>query len=199
MSYLLAIHDAWLNASDNLALAQCPVCDCVLDAGAGSGRMTQRLQQVTKCKTIKTADIKNGVDLCRHWPYRSESFDLVFANQVIEHLYHPVNFLIEAYRCLRVGGRVILATENLASWPNMLVMLCNYMPFSLANICQRRIGRLFAVPHGWKSEDPYGSHITVFSPRGLSDLITIAGFRAEVKVRGWRGYFMCGVGTKELK
>jgi len=45
-------------------------------------------------------------------PFRRESFDIVSALQVIEHLYNPSAFLEEVYRILKPRGLFLLATPN---------------------------------------------------------------------------------------
>jgi SAM-dependent methyltransferase len=45
-------------------------------------------------------------------PFRSESFDLVTANMVFEHLSDPGACLLEVIRVLRPGGRLVFHTPN---------------------------------------------------------------------------------------
>jgi len=53
---------------------------------------------------------------------REHSFDLVIAFNVIEHLYHPEDFLLEAVRVLRNGGYVVIDSPNIVS-KNPLIWL----------------------------------------------------------------------------
>jgi 2-polyprenyl-3-methyl-5-hydroxy-6-metoxy-1,4-benzoquinol methylase len=53
-----------------------------------------------------------GTDL----PYRSDTFDLVIAIEVIEHVVDKPRFLAEAWRVLRPGGRFLLTTPNPQCW-----------------------------------------------------------------------------------
>ncbi|WP_434049447.1 class I SAM-dependent methyltransferase [Marinobacter salarius] len=46
-----------------------------------------------------------------------ESFDVVLAGELIEHLEVPVDFLRDCYRSLKPGGRIVLSTPN----PNSLI------------------------------------------------------------------------------
>jgi SAM-dependent methyltransferase len=45
-------------------------------------------------------------------PFRDETFDLVFAGEVLEHLNAPAKALNEWSRVLRTGGRLCLSTPN---------------------------------------------------------------------------------------
>jgi 2-polyprenyl-3-methyl-5-hydroxy-6-metoxy-1,4-benzoquinol methylase len=49
-------------------------------------------------------------------PYRSETFDLVVAIEVIEHVVDKPRFVAEAWRVLRPGGRFLLTTPNPQCW-----------------------------------------------------------------------------------
>ena len=42
------------------------------------------------------------------WPFEKNSFDLVFASQVLEHTEDVLGFIGEAYRILRPGGRIVV-------------------------------------------------------------------------------------------
>jgi SAM-dependent methyltransferase len=50
-------------------------------------------------------------------PFRSASLDLITLNNVAEHLEHPREVLSEFARVLAPGGRVIIHTPNVASYP----------------------------------------------------------------------------------
>ena len=42
----------------------------------------------------------------------TNSFDAIFAGEVIEHLENPIKFLIECNRALKEGGKLVLSTPN---------------------------------------------------------------------------------------
>jgi 2-polyprenyl-3-methyl-5-hydroxy-6-metoxy-1,4-benzoquinol methylase len=44
--------------------------------------------------------------------FATESFDLVLASEVVEHLWNPQNFFNEAYRILKPSGYLILSTPE---------------------------------------------------------------------------------------
>lgn len=49
-------------------------------------------------------------------PVADNSVDFAMAIDVIEHLYHPRLLLSEMYRVVKPGGRVIVETDNEATW-----------------------------------------------------------------------------------
>jgi 2-polyprenyl-3-methyl-5-hydroxy-6-metoxy-1,4-benzoquinol methylase len=61
-------------------------------------------------------------------PYGDETFELVFAGEVIEHLVDTDSFLQELQRVLKPGGRLLLTTPNLASFENRLRLLLGRYP-----------------------------------------------------------------------
>ncbi len=79
-------------------LALC--CDRVLDA-------------IAKHRSIR---VRVGATL-DHLPFRGESLDLITLNNVAEHLERPHEVLLEFARVLAPGGRVIIHTPNVSSYP----------------------------------------------------------------------------------
>jgi 2-polyprenyl-3-methyl-5-hydroxy-6-metoxy-1,4-benzoquinol methylase len=57
------------------------------------------------------------------------SIDIVFAGEVIEHIYDDRRFLEQLHRVLRPGGVVALTTPNLFFLVNRIVMPFGRMPF----------------------------------------------------------------------
>ncbi len=119
----------------------------------GRGRLADaagtQLERVSGVEVVPTAADEaraRGVevqvaDLNDPLPYDDGSFDLVHANQVIEHVSDLDRFVSEARRVLRPGGRAVVCTENLASWHNVAALVVGYMPFSLANVSSARLRR----------------------------------------------------------
>lgn len=96
----------------------------LLDAGAGSGRLSQILDQlgynVRACDIethhFKPSKIKiDKIDLNKKWLYSNKFFDYVLALELIEHLENPWNFIREAHRVLKPKGILILSSPNVES------------------------------------------------------------------------------------
>jgi uncharacterized membrane protein YkvA (DUF1232 family) len=124
-------------------------------------------------------DVRAG-DLDQSWPFDDESFDVVHANQVIEHVTRLDHFVEETRRVLRPHGRAIVCTENLASWHNVFALGLGYQPFSLTNISARRpIGNPLAL-HAHESGAPESwQHVHLLSLTALRDLFLAHGFAIE--------------------
>ncbi|MBU1130493.1 class I SAM-dependent methyltransferase [Patescibacteria group bacterium] len=101
----------------------------LLDLGCGDGYVGKKIldlgyllygldiskKNVGVCKKIGI-DAKQG-DVCKKFPFREKSFDVVFAGEIIEHLYEVDFFLSEINRVLKPNGLLILTTPNLAHLP----------------------------------------------------------------------------------
>ena len=73
-------------------------------------------------------------DANKKMPFKDESFDVIFAGELIEHVFDDVEFLNEVHRLLRKGGYVIITTPNLLSLKNRILMLFGLDPrYSLSH------------------------------------------------------------------
>jgi SAM-dependent methyltransferase len=122
-------------------------------------------------------------DLDEPWPFEDSTFDVVHANQVIEHVRHLDHFLVELRRVSTTGGVAVVCTENLASWHNVGALVLGFQPFSLTNISGlRSIGNPLAAhaDHVVAGESFQHVHVLAFS--ALRDLFAAHGFVIE---RSW--------------
>ncbi|MCS7366864.1 MAG: methyltransferase domain-containing protein [archaeon YNP-WB-062] len=80
--------------------------------------------EVAKRRGIKCIkhDVNKGI------PFDDEFFDVVWAEEVIEHIYDTDYFVSEVYRVLKDGGVFILSTPNLASLINRFRLLFGLQP-----------------------------------------------------------------------
>jgi SAM-dependent methyltransferase len=115
----------------------------------------------------------------------SDTFDVVVSNQVIEHLYDTEAFLDEAVRILKPGGRLVISTENPASWHNIGALVIGWQCFSLSNVSRRKSGvgnplSLAPSPDGWAFPM---QHHRLFTPKALAELFSLCGLE-DVRVAG---------------
>ena len=119
----------------------------------------------------------------------TEAFDVVHANQVIEHLSNSDTFLDELYRILKPGGYAVISTENASSWCNIAASVCGLQIFSLTNFSSKRtaIGNPFNLHNTDGDRIESWNHVRIYNVFGLRDYFKVVGFRVEA-IRG-AGYF----------
>lgn len=175
----------------------------LLDLGCDDGKWTRKLAKKINTsniygievvdESIKKAQAKGikvkKFDLNNRFGFENNIFDVVHANQVIEHLYNSDNFLSEIYRVLRKGGYAVISTENGSSWHNIFAAIMGWQIFSLTNISKKRqgIGNPLAIHRGEKVILESWNHIRIYNIRGLKELFEAHGFKVE-KIKG-AGYF----------
>jgi SAM-dependent methyltransferase len=128
-------------------------------------------------------------DLDEPWPFENASFDVVHANQVIEHVIQLDHFVAELRRVLARDGIAVVCTENLASWHNVAAVALGYQPFSLTNVSSvRPIGNRFALHSGEPpTRGESWQHVHVLTLTGLRDVFAAHGFDV---VSSWgTGYY----------
>jgi 2-polyprenyl-3-methyl-5-hydroxy-6-metoxy-1,4-benzoquinol methylase len=95
----------------------------VLDVGCGEGAIGEPISKMgnyvvsTELPKIATLAHKSGAPSvvandAEHLTFASNSFDLVIASEVLEHLWNPNNFFDEAYRVLKTSGNLIIETPE---------------------------------------------------------------------------------------
>jgi len=212
----------------------------LLDVGCGDGALTMEFaraagaEEVTGIEYIpalrEEAERRGihciGGDVNERWGLPDASFDLVISSQNIEHVHNTRLYLEESRRCLADGGRLLVLTENLASWVNIGALVFGWQPFSTTNINGWSAGNPLIWHAGeprdeeffasWQETGVSGTvgHVRVLAYRGLRDLMRLAGFRdVRVFTTGWlplwgpvsallcaidrrHGHFLIGTGVK---
>jgi 2-polyprenyl-6-hydroxyphenyl methylase/3-demethylubiquinone-9 3-methyltransferase len=102
-------------------------------------------------------------------PFPDESFDVLLASDVIEHVADPAAFVAGCRRLLRPGGVLFLATPNrfsLGLEPHVRLPLVGWLPRGLA---KRYVETVRKAPY---------DHVRLLSARDLRRLL--AGFRVRI-------------------
>jgi SAM-dependent methyltransferase len=102
-------------------------------------------------------------------PFPDETFDLISAHWVVEHLREPEAFLREAFRLLRPGGRLFIRTTNLLS---PLTTVARYLPERFKRAI---VDRVFLSG----TTDFFETHYRMNVPRALLRHPRCAGFEVE--------------------
>jgi SAM-dependent methyltransferase len=149
----------------------------VLDAGCGrTTRLAAYRDRITELVGVDL-DAEAGAenmaldrflvaDLCARLPFEDASFDLVYANFVVEHLIAPQTALQEWRRVLRPDGALVLLTSNRA---NPVLAVASLSPRRL-RIVVKRIGA------GVIESDVIPTLYRANTPRRLAALVAQAGF-----------------------
>jgi 2-polyprenyl-3-methyl-5-hydroxy-6-metoxy-1,4-benzoquinol methylase len=119
----------------------------------------------------------------------SDRFDVVHANQVIEHVSSVDLFVSEVFRVLKPGGHAVISTENGSSWHNVFAAAMGWQIFSLTNVSGLKagLGNPFAIQRGGTPYTGTWTHKTIFNYRGLIEMFETHGFK-NVRIAG-AGYF----------
>jgi SAM-dependent methyltransferase len=174
-----------------------------LDLGCDDGAVTLQVARRIGTTNIAGVEIvpsraeeaeRRGVkvhafDLNSRFELQSDLFDVVHANQVIEHLHNSDTFLAEVYRVLKPGGYAIVSTENGSSWCNVFAALMGWQMFSLTNFSsmKRGIGNPLAIHRADEVDEASWNHVRIYNIRGLKEYFESFGFAVE-EIKG-AGYF----------
>lgn len=173
----------------------------LLDLGCYDGAYTRRLAIAADASDITGVELlpepasaarERGItvveaDLEGPIPLPDAAFDLVHANQVIEHVRHTDGLLREMHRLTRPGGNAIICTNNLASWHNVVSLAMGVQPLPSHVSDEVHVGNPFDPMRGQPHEAAGLSHLRIFTGPALHELAEHAGF--SVRERGVVGYY----------
>lgn len=147
-----AVLPSWRADAERTLVAQCPEV-FGLDYDFAALRNSRTLTRLC-CGDISTL------------PFRDESFELVTANMVVEHLADPKQQFREVSRVLKPGGCFVFHTPNELGHP---ALMSRFMP----NAVKRRAARLL---EGRAEEDVYPTYYRANREEKIRDLSRAAGF-----------------------
>jgi methionine biosynthesis protein MetW len=171
-------------------LATKPPADSVLDIACHHGDMLEMLREKLPNARLVGADISDQYvaqtrargfeavecDVTQGLPFESGTFDCVIFGEVIEHLVDPDAALAEIVRVLRVGGRMILTTPNLAVWYNRILLLFGVQPIFTETSLHVNLGRVLKqLGQGNVTQ----GHLKIFTLRSLREMLDAHGFDIE--------------------
>ena len=96
-------------------------------------------------------------------PFPDNSFDLIVAGEIIEHIYNTDFFVQEIHRLLKPKGRLLISTPNIASLGRRLYLLLGISPLLEDNLAR----------------EGTAGHVRYFTFNRLNKLITDNKFRLK--------------------
>lgn len=85
-----------------------------------------------------------------------QSFDVLWASEVLEHLTDPWTVIAKLVKCIRPGGQIVVSTPNVAHRSVILGLIRNKFDYTDSGVMDR-------------------SHLRWFTPKSLADLVQDAG------------------------
>ncbi len=172
----------------------------LLDCGCGDGGFTLQVAEKIGTSHVFGIECASGAepvyngplqvvhsDLNDRFPFDNGVFDVIHANQVIEHLYETDLFIEEIYRILKKDGYAIISTPNLAGIHNIFSLVFGKQPFAAHISNQVIVGNSFDPKHGLSHPNRWRAHLRVFTYESLLELFEYHGFIVE-KISG-TGYY----------
>jgi len=175
----------------------------LLDLGCDDGSWTLEVARATHADHIEGLEVVpdaaaaarargitiHELDLNAPIALADAQYDLIHANQVIEHVNDVDLFVAEVHRLLKPGGVAVVSTENGSSWHNVFAAVMGWQIFSLTNVSGKvaGLGNPLAIQRGAEAFSPTWRHKTIMNYRGLKELFELHGFR-DVIVSG-AGYY----------
>jgi len=142
------------------------VDDNVLDLGAGAGKAKRICGIDLDPRVVDNPFLDEG-QVCdaNSIPYPDNSFDVIFSDNVFEHLEHPELVLKEAARVLKPGGRLLFKTPN----------RMHYMPL-IARMTPHRFHQFVNRLRGRDEVDTFPTFYRANTPQAVKNLASGIGF-----------------------
>lgn len=123
--FLRAIYEEWYEV---IRSSLPPEGGTVLELGAGAGFLRALVPGTVGSDVF----VVPGVDVVldgRHLPMAPRSLRAIVMTNVLHHIPEPVQFLAEAVRCLKPGGRIVMLEPWVSGWSSLVYRRLHHEPF----------------------------------------------------------------------
>jgi SAM-dependent methyltransferase len=195
VGYLSRVFHASEEANRKAILRALPAArgGALLDLGTHRGDFTVRVAKRLRAERVAGVELierhaavarRRGVavevaDLDEGIPFASESYDVVHANQVLEHVRRTDVFLREIRRVLKPGGLACISTNNLSSWHNVVSLGLGMQPMPMHVSDEIIVGNPLNPENRWGHRDLGRTHLRLFTGRALGELAGYHGLALE--------------------
>lgn len=172
----------------------------LLDLGTSDGAFTMRVAERLGAASVSGVELieehaavarSRGIDVVRAdldegLPFDDGAFDVVHANQVIEHVRRTDTFLRETRRVLAPDGLACISTNNLSSWHNIFSLTLGLQPMPMHVSDETILGNPMNPLDGRPHADLGRSHLRLFTARALTELCARHGLeRVSLRTAGY--------------
>ena len=178
-SFLAPFYDRVIKPRDPehlVRLLGLPVDGHLLDAGGGTGRVSQALQEYAgsvvivdlSLEMLIQAQAKNGFRIaCSHTeslPFPAESFESVVMVDALHHVCDHLETANELWRVLKPGGRIVIEEPDISTLTIKLVAIAEKLALMRSH---------FISPERIKSLFPYSNAIVNIEKEGYNAWVVV--------------------------
>lgn len=168
-----------LAKSHQIAVTEVPAGSRVLELGCATGYVSRYLKEELGCRVvgveISPEAARRAEPYCERlivgdlsgeevWKEIVPPFDVVLANDVLEHLPEPDAVVGRCRDLLRVGGRMIVSVPNVAYWRVRFGLLFGRFDYTDKGILDDTHLRFFTARTGRSLLEDQGLRVVRFSP-----------------------------------
>ena len=177
----------------------------LLDIACGDATISLQLKNTLNCEVKAVEMIAENISKAREkgidakkvdlnkekLPFQKNSFEGVFAGEILEHVIDSEGLLLEINRVLKKNGTLLITVPNIANWYNRLIMLFGYLPHYVESGSREAYGTPFGCING---------HVKAFTKNSLIQMLEKHGFEIkEVKGSGFSRTKMHSQDKKKLR
>ena len=124
-AFLHALYTEWYEQ----IICVLPQKNDVLELGSGAGFFQQYLPEVITSEVFETPGVKLIADAC-DLPLPDKSLDAIVMTDVFHHIPDVGRFILEAGRCIRPGGKIVMIEPWRTPWSEWVYTHLHSEPFS---------------------------------------------------------------------